>query len=59
MAKKTAISGQELPARTYSKKEVEEPTPFLQQFSAAREATKEFLELLLRIGLAKEERDAE
>ena len=39
---------------------MEEPIPLSQQFSdALEEATKEFLELLLRIGLAKEEQDAE
>jgi hypothetical protein len=39
---------------------MEEPIPFPQQFSDTLEdATKEFLELLLRIGFAEEEQDDE
>jgi hypothetical protein len=38
---------------------MEEPIPFPQQFSdTLEEATKEFLELLLRIGFAEDEQEA-
>jgi hypothetical protein len=61
--KNAPISGKTADSADHLTKEaipMEEPIPFPQQFSDTLEdATKEFLELLLRIGFAEEEQDDE